>query len=141
MGQNIDIDKEKELINNTCDEMSKLLMGYNDRYNRNVVDNNRSRSILIRLFECIKEDKKCWGNSHNLNMSNDDFIFKYLPYFTTLHARLGSLAHMSTSHIQEIKNAGIYSVYFVAKGEKWYKGNSISHATYARTIHDEVLVK
>ncbi len=48
---------------------------------------------------------------------------------------------MSTSHIQGIKNAGIYSVYFVAIGEKWYKGNSISHATYARTIHDEVLVK
>jgi hypothetical protein len=61
MGQNIDIDKEKELINNTCDEMSKLLMDYNDRYNRNVVDNNRSRSILIRLFECIKEDKNVGG--------------------------------------------------------------------------------
>jgi len=141
IGQNIDIDRERELVDNTYDEMSRLLKDYNGRYRRNVVDDGRSKAILIRLFECIKEDKERWGNSRTSRVPKDDFIFKYLPYFTTLHARLGSLAHMSTSHIQEIKNNGIYSVYFITVGEEWYKGDSVSRATYARTIHDEVLVK
>lgn len=58
--------------------------------------------------------------SNNDELEGDGFIIKLLPYYYHTHIRLGSFAHMATTHIQRSKSNGIYSVYFCVIGENWY---------------------
>jgi hypothetical protein len=84
-------------------------------------------------------------------LGTNDFIVKILPYYYISHARLGSLAHMSTTHIQKMDNGGVYSIYFSIVGEDWYKGSRVKingksqksdvTPSQARFVHDEVIVE
>ena len=84
-------------------------------------------------------------------LGTNDFTVKILPYYYISHARLGSLAHMCTTHIQKMDNGGIYSIYFSVVGEDWYKASRIKingkkqkvdvTPSQARFVHDEVIVR
>jgi hypothetical protein len=128
----------QKLINDALSEMNDLLLEYN-RKGRNIVDNGQNKALLYKIFDLISRNRNNSQES-NRGILEDKSTIKFLPYFT-MHTRLGSLAHMSATHIHEISNIGIYSVYFVVIGEEWYKNKGSSQATYARAVHDEVIVK
>ncbi len=80
-------------------------------------------------------------------LGTNDFVVKLLPYYYVSHERLGSLAHMNTTHIQRMNHGEIYSIYFSVVGRDWYKGAWVNrkrqnyNPSQARFVHDEVLVR
>ena len=51
--------------------------------------------------------------------ANESIIFKILPYYTVLHSRLGGCGHMSSDILLEVRDKGIWSIYFGVIGKKW----------------------
>jgi hypothetical protein len=149
------------IINKSIWEMEKRLSEYNKNTDNrlvNFVDYHKMQNwqLLNGIFEYIGKEKDLKDGCTEC-VIEDNTVIKFLPYFS-IHTRLGSLAHMATTHIQEMKNMGIYSVYFVVIGEEWYKKaklttkdkllkivrldtDSNSYSTYARSIHEEIIVK
>jgi hypothetical protein len=79
--------------------------------------------------------------NRNHLLKGDKFIIVSLPYYYKLHSRVGSFAHMTTTHIQKVDRRlgnGICSIYFAVYGVDWYKKHDPS---YARVVHDEVIVE
>jgi hypothetical protein len=76
-------------------------------------------------------------DTHDNILQRDNLIIRSLPYYFVTHTRLGSFAHMATTHIQSLSQDKIYSIYFAVVGENWYKKNDPSQA---RVVHDEVIV-
>lgn len=99
-----------------------------------------SRKRIIDETENIYKRHKVifeYLESHDHLLEGFSFIIKLLPYYYVTQIKLGSLARMSTTHIQK-KDNGIYSVYFVVIGKDWYKRKNSSQG---RVVHDEVIVK
>lgn len=69
-------------------------------------------------------------------LQNDNFIFQSLPYYFKEQVKLGSFAHIASTHIQKENRDGIYSVFFGVMGERWYKGDT----SQGRFVHDEVII-
>lgn len=89
-------------------------------------------------------------NNNNIpSLEEDNFIIKSLPYYFKLHARVGSDAQMSTTHIQRVRHSGIYSIYFAVIGKGWYRRRlwyklflfPKKDPSQARSAHDEVIVR
>jgi hypothetical protein len=82
----------------------------------------------------------CEDNGHLLE--SDTCIVRTLPYYYTDQARLGSLEHLQTAHIQSVTHDGRYSIYFIVVGTRWYRKPWYKKPDYShlRFVHDEIII-
>ena len=72
---------------------------------------------------------------------NDKIILELLPYYFAEHARVGSFAYMASTNMQ-VLDPGVYSIYFVVAGKKWFREHwySLHDPSQCRFVHDCIFV-
>jgi hypothetical protein len=117
-----EMEKDKDFVDNMKNEM-----GIKQDH---VDDITIQKEYLMRLSNVLK---------------NDDIIIILLPYYSNSEqVRLGSLESMSSTEIQNIQSAGIYSIYFHLIGKGWIQGKSRiprkRDPSQNRKVHDQVIL-
>lgn len=108
-----------------------------------IVDHSVADSVMKDIVEKTASigEKEVIDTIHGYlkNHYGDKFIITSLPYYYDIHKRIGSFAHMTKTHIQEVDRNGIYSIYFGVYRVDWYKKKH--NPSYARVVHDVVIVE
>jgi len=93
-----------------------------------------------KLYElCVQPER---NNQIEVKDKDTTAIFKIMPYYTSLHSRLGAFANLSSNIMAEVGDKeAVWSIYFGVIGKDWYRRWILKRRSDFRIVHEDVIVK